>query len=335
MRVKAELLQGALAKKLAAVYFLSGDEPLQLAEAADAIRAAAKKAGYNSREVYTLGSGFEWHDLAIVAGSLSIFADKKLIDLRMPTAKPGVEGAKALSSYCQRLTDDTILLVTCPKLEKASLKTKWLQSIDQAGVVIQVWPLDGADLIQWLQNRAGKRGLQLETEGIKALASRVEGNLLAASQEIEKLYVLYGNAVLSKQAVEEGVADSARFDVFKLTDSVLAGRVTRAVKILNGLKKEGIAAPVVLWALARETRMLINIKTAIKQGQRKESVFNNYRLWDKRKQLVDSAVSRMADQGLQQVLLLSSKADRQIKGQERGDSWETLLSICLLYRLPS
>jgi DNA polymerase-3 subunit delta len=203
-------------------------------------------------------------------------------------------------------------------LTSANLKTKLLQSIDQVGVIVQIWPLEGADLIRWLQRRAEKRGLQIEPDGIKVLASRVEGNLLAASQEIEKLYSLHGEARLSRQTVEEMVTDSARFDVFKITDCILAGRVNRAIKILNGLKAEGLAAPVVLWALARETRLLVNIKTDLELGKKKETVFKTYRLWDKRKNLVNSALSRMQMKDFQQALLLSSKADRQIKGQERG-----------------
>lgn len=330
MRLKSEQLDGAL-KKLAAVYLVSGDEPLQLGESADAIRKAAKDAGYNTREVFSVETGFEWNELLVAADSLSIFADKKLIDLRMPAAKPGTEGAKVLSEYCQRLPEDSILLITTAKLTAATLKSKWCQSIDRVGVIVQVWPLEGANLIQWLQRRARKRGLQIEQNGLNVLASRIEGNLLAASQEIEKLYILHGEGVISKQAVEDAVTDSARFDVFKLTDCVLAGRVSRAIKILNGLKAEGIAAPVVLWALARETRMLINIKIALGHGQNKDLVFKKNGLWDKRKQLVNAALPRMEMNDLQQALLLSSKIDRQIKGQERGDCWESLLSLCLLF----
>jgi DNA polymerase-3 subunit delta len=310
---------------------VSGDEALQSGEAADAIRKAAKNEGYTTREVLSVETGFEWNELSVAANSMSIFADKKLIDLRLITGKPGTEGAKALSNYCQHLPEDTLLLISSPKLASATLKTKWFQSIEQVGVVVQTWPLEGADLIQWLQRRAKKKGLQIELDGIKVLASRIEGNLLAAAQEIEKLYILHGEAQLSKRAVEQAVADSARFDVFKLTDCVLSGRVSRAIKIINGLKSEGIAAPVVLWALAREARLLIKIKTALKQGQNKEIVFKNHRLWDKRKQLVNLALSRMDIKALEQVLLLGYKADQQIKGQEKGDYWETLISVCLLF----
>ncbi len=332
MRLNAEQLAGAL-KQLAPVYFVTGDEPLQQGEVADAIRLAAKNAGYLTREVLSVETGFDWGELSLAADSLSLFADKKIIDLRLPSGKPGTDGAKTLINYCQRLPEDTLLLITAPKITGATLKTKWCQTLDQTGVIVQVWPLDGVALIQWLQRRAQKRGLQLATDGIKLLASRIEGNLLAAAQEIEKLYILYGDATISKQAVEQAVADSARFDVFKLTDCVLAGRMGRAIKILNGLKAEGIAAPVVLWALARETRMLINIKIAISEGQNKELVFKNNRLWDKRKQLVNATVSRITIQKLQEILLQCAKADRQIKGQEQGDCWESLLSLCMLFPL--
>lgn len=330
MRVKPEQIESGL-QKLSAVYLVSGDEPLQLGEVADAIRLAAKKEGYNSREVFSVETGFDWNELAFAADSYSIFADKKLIDLRMPSAKPGTEGAKALTDYCRRIPEDTILLITTSKLDKPSLKTKWFQSIEQIGIVVQVWPLDGADLIQWIQRRSQSKGLLIDANGIKVLASRVEGNLLAAAQEIEKLYALYGKGILSKESIELAVADSARYDVFKLTDCVLSGRVNRAIKILNGLKAEGMAAPVVLWALARETRMIISIKTAINQGQNKEAVFKSHRLWDKRKQLVNLVLTRMDINTLQNALILSAKADRQIKGQEQGDCWETLLSLCLLF----
>jgi len=330
VRLNPEQFNTAL-KQLAPVYFITGDEPLQQGEVADAIRLAAKKSGYTTREVFSVEAGFEWGELALSADSMSLFADKKLIDLRMPSGKPGTEGSKALIDYCQRLPEDNLLLIIAPKITAATLKSKWCQALDQAGVIVQVWPLEGAALIQWLQRRAQKRGLQIGVDGIKALASRIEGNLLAASQEIEKLYILYGNESISKQAVENVVADSSRFDVFKLTDCMLAGRITRAIKVLNGLKAEGIAPPVIVWAVSREIRLLINIKIAVNQGQNKEMVLKNNRLWDKRKQIVSAAVSRMDIQVLQKALLLCSKADRQIKGREQGDCWETLLSLCMFF----
>ncbi len=335
MRLRPEQVVAALQKDLAPVYLVSGDEPLQIGEAADAIRAAARKAGYDSREVLVADAGFSWNTLAESAGSLSIFADKKIIDLRMPAGTPGIEGSKALLSYCERLPEDTLLLITAAKIAGASLKARWFQALDKVGCVIQVWPLEGQDLIHWLQQRMQRRGLQAEPEGIKILASRIEGNLLAAAQEIEKLYVLYGTGHLSNQQIFDAVADSSRFDVFKLIDSVLAAKVGRIFKILSGLKAEGVAAPVVLWALAREARALIKIKQALAQGQNKALVFKNNQIWDKRQQLVNDALNRLADTDLNRILTLSAKADRQIKGQQQGDSWETLLAVCLIFAGPA
>jgi DNA polymerase III subunit delta len=331
MRIKPEQLGVALKKSLAPVYFISGDEPLQLGEIADAIRKAAKKAGFENREILSAETGFEWNQLAFTADSYSLFADKKIIDLRLPSGTPGIDGSKALIAYCERLPEDTILLVTAGKIASSALKTKWLEALDKKGVVIQVWPLEGSDLMRWLQQRSELRGLHIETEGLRILASRIEGNLLAAAQEIEKLYVLYGNVNLSSQQITDAVADSSRYDVFKLMDSVLAASVGRILKVLSGLRSEGVATPIVLWALTREARVLIKMKLAISQGQNREVVFKNNQIWDKRKQRVSNALSRLSDSDLNNILVLSAKADRQIKGQESGDAWETLLALCLLF----
>jgi len=331
MRLKPEQIAAALQKGLAPVYFISGDEPLQLGEMADAVRAAARKEGYDSREVLVADSSFSWNELTESAGSLSIFADKKIIDLRLPSGTPGADGSKALIAYCERLPEDTLLLITAAKMAGASLKARWFQALDKVGCVVQVWPLEGQDLIRWLQQRMQRRGLQAETEGIKILASRIEGNLLAAAQEIEKLYVLYGEGRLSNQQISDAVADSSRFDVFKLMDSVLAARVGRIFKILSGLQAEGVAAPVVLWALTREARVLIRIKQALAQGQNRAVVFKNNQIWDKRQQLVSDALNRLGDSDLNSILTLSAKADRQIKGQQQGEPWETLLAVCLMF----
>jgi DNA polymerase-3 subunit delta len=331
MRIKPEQLSAALQKRLMPVYFISGDEPLQLGEMADAVRKAARKAGFENREIISAETGFEWNQLAFSADSLSIFADKKIIDLRLPSGTPGTDGAKALIAYCERLPEDTLLLITAGKATGSALKSRWLEALDKVGVVIQVWPLEGQDLIRWLQQRMQQRGLNAETDGLRILASRIEGNLLAAAQEIEKLYVLYGADNLSNQQIFDVVADSSRYDVFKLMDNVLSASVNRIFKILSGLRAEGIAAPIVLWALTREARVLIKIKLALSQGQNREAVFKNNQIWDKRKQLVSNALDRLSDHDLNSILVLSAKADRQIKGQQQGDAWETLLAICLMF----
>lgn len=329
MRLKLDELESALSKGLKPVYLLSGEEPLQLGEAADQIRQAARREGYSVREVISIETGNEWPQLAAEAESLSIFADKKLIDLRWPSAKPGQDGSKALAAYCQRLPEDTLLLISTGKLDAAAQKSQWFQALDATGVFVQVWPLQGKELLDWLQRRGQRKGMQLDADAFKSLAVRIEGNLLAAVQELEKLYILHGATRISKTMIEDDVADSARFDVFKLMDALLAGKLNRAIKILQGLKAEGVAAPVVLWALSREVRVLLNIKTELSRGGHQEALFKKYQIWDKRKQLVHDALQRLKPRQLENLLLTSAKADQQIKGQLAGDGWESLFGICV------
>jgi DNA polymerase-3 subunit delta len=327
MRLSYSELSSSLTQKLAPLYLLNGDEPLQLGETADWIRATAKQKGFANREILTVDANFDWRQLAFMADSTSIFADKKMLDLRVPSGKFGIDGAKAINEYCNRLSADTILLISSAKLDASTLKSKWIQVIDKIGIIVTVFPLEGHSLLSWLEQRLLGRGLQVELAGIKILASRIEGNLLAAAQEIEKLYVLYGSGQLSTAMVETAVADSARFDVFKLTEAALAGRANRVTRILHILQGEGIAAPVVLWALTREARALMELNTTTD----KEAVFKKLFIWDKRKQLINQALTRLTKRQLQQLLLLSALADRQIKGQQAGEAWETLLQIGLLF----
>jgi DNA polymerase-3 subunit delta len=327
MRLSLSQLNADLSKRIASVYLISGDEPLQLGEAADSIRRAAKKADFFNREILTAEAHFDWKQLSFAANSASIFADKKILDLRVPSGKFGTEGSKALLEYCEHLSPDNLLLISTAKLDSTALKSKWFQAIDSVGVVVQIVPLEGQELIQWLQQRLLKRGLQLELESVKLIAARIEGNLLAAAQEIEKLYVLYGAGRLSTVMVEDAVADSSRFDVFKLSEAILAGRVNRAIRILHALKEEGVASILVLWALSREARALMELKTA----SNKEAIFKKHFIWDKRKQAMTEALKRLKLSELQQIFILTAKADRQIKGQQAGDAWETLLKVCLAF----
>ena len=331
MRFKPEQLVSSLQKNLGSVYLISGDEPLQIVELADSIRQATKQAGFLEREIFSTDTGFEWSEITTSSQSMSIFGDKKVIDLRVPTANFGNEGAKTLISYCEKLPVDTVLLITCGKLNAAGMKTKWFEAVDKVGVTIQVKPLEGDELLQWLQNRLQQRGLNSDKAGLLLLAERVEGNLLAAAQEIEKLYVLYGASILTKDQIFDVVADSSRYDVFKLIDAILAANVNRIFKVLAGLRNEGIVPPVVLWALMREARTLCKVHLELSSGKSKDMVFRNNQIWDKRVGLVDKALKRLSHNQLFEILTLSAKADRQAKGQESGDVWETILAVCLLF----
>lgn len=335
MRLKADQLAGALSKALLPIYWVSGDEPLQVSEAADQIRQAARLAGYGNRELISIDTGHEWPQLSLEADSLSIFAEQKLIDLRLPSGKPGQEGSKVLQAYCQRLPTETILLITSARIESAAQKSQWFQSIDAVGAMIQVWPLQGAELISWLQRRAKHYGLEIDQDALKTLASLIEGNLLAAAQELQKLYILHGQRRITKTMVEDQVGDSARFDVFKLTDALLQGKLNRAVKILNGLKAEGVAAPVILWALSRETRNLIQLRYAQQHAVHPDNYFRQQPGFEKRKPLLQEALKRLNDAELQRILKFCAQTDQQIKGQLTGDGWESLFAICCLFaKLP-
>ncbi|WP_457669894.1 DNA polymerase III subunit delta, partial [Thiolapillus sp.] len=251
MRLRLEQLESHLAGELAPVYVVTGDEPLQLGETADAIRAAARQAGYLSREIFEADARFDWNRLAEEASALSLFAEQKIIDLRLPSGKPGTVGGKALVSYCENLPQDTLLLLTLPKLP---LTSKWMKALDKAGVVIQVWPVDERQLSRWVQQRMRMAGLQAEPGVAEMLAEQTEGNLLAARQEIEKLALLFGHEKITQEQAAAALSDSSRFDVYALVDAALAGKAQRCTRIIAGLRAEGVPLPVVLWALAREVR---------------------------------------------------------------------------------
>lgn len=329
MRLKAEQLPAALQKQLKPVYLISGDEPLQSGEAADAVREAARDAGFGVREVISIEIGNEWPLFNLEAESTSIFADRKLLDLRLPSGKPGQEGGKALLDYCKNPPEDNLLLISAGKIESASQKSQWFQAIDEIGVVIQVWPLQDNELQGWLHRRAERKGMHLDNDAARRLAARVEGNLLAAAQEIEKLFILYGPSRLGTAEIDHAVADSSRFDVFKLMDSLLSGKLNRSIRIMQGLRAEGTASAVVLWAISREIRNLSQLKFAQRQGENLEALYKKLQIWEQRKPQYREALSRLSENQLLRLLGHCCQADRQIKGQAAGDEWESLLQLCL------
>ncbi|MEW8396034.1 MAG: DNA polymerase III subunit delta [Candidatus Thiodiazotropha sp.] len=320
MRLRNEQLAKHLQQRLAPVYLLSGDEPLQMREAADAIRHAAREQGYSEREVLDQGSGFDWSGLTTAADTLSLFSERRLLELRLGSGKVGAEGGRALSAYCERPADDTLLLITLPKLERSQTNSKWYQAVDRLGVVVQIWPVEGGRLVPWIEQRLRRAGLVPESGVVEMLADRVEGNLLAANQEIEKLLLLYGEGVISAEKLIEAVADSARFDIFNLVDTLLMGDIVKGIRILQGLKGEGVAAPVVLWALSREIRLLAEMGFELGSGKPLERVMAEHRVWDRRKPILRQALRRKADHW-QRLLVDCSHADRAIKGLDGADPW--------------
>jgi len=329
MQIHPEQLESRLRGTLAPVYFISGDEPLRVMEAADAVRARARAAGYEEREVLSVNAGFDWNSLAAAAGSLSLFSPRRVLDLRLPTGKPGEAGAKALRAYAERPPEDTLLLITAGKLEPSARKSRWVQALDQAGVVVFVWPLDSRQLPAWVRTRLQQRGLEATPEAAALLAERVEGNLLACVQEIDKLYLLLGAGRVDARAIADAVADSARFDVYDLVDAALAGDGARGVRILNGLQGEGVAPAVVLWALARDLRQLALMARVLAGGQTIPQVLARFKVWESRDTAFTRALQRLSGAACNRLLRRCALIDRVIKGQAAGNAWDELLQLTL------
>jgi DNA polymerase III subunit delta len=314
-------LAGSLKKGLSSIYLVSGDEPLQQLEAADLIRTTARDAGYADRKILDASNNFDWNELTAEANSLSLFAELRIIDLRITNGKPGTEGSKALTAYCENPPQDTLLLITMPKLDQQQTRSKWYKSIDSKGMVIQVWPVNEQRLPPWIEQRMRQKSLTPEPGVINMLADRVEGNLLAATQEIEKLLLLYGPGIITTEQMTASVADSARFDVFGLIDAALMGNTNRCLRILDGLKHEGTPTAVILWALAREVRQMAQIAFQASDGMPLSKVFADHRIWEKRKPLINKALKKLSPKQWQNLLKTCHEADLAVKGQRKSDPW--------------
>jgi DNA polymerase-3 subunit delta len=266
VKISANQLNSHLKKSLLPCYLVTGDEPLLVQEALDAIRAAAREQGFGLRELYVATTGFDWADLRSAAGNLSLFAEKRIIELRLPTGKPGVKGSAMIVEMTEQAGDDLLFVVSTPKLDRSGAASKWAKALEAAGGQCQVWPPTLRELPAWIKARMQHAGLQPDGDAVRLIADRVEGNLLAAQQEIEKLRLLHGEGSISTRDVESAVADSSRFDVYKLVDAAVAGDAPRAVRILAGIRTEGIEPVIVMWALTRELRTLAKLADSIRSG---------------------------------------------------------------------
>jgi len=329
MKLKANQLNSHLQQGLAKIYLLAGDEPLQLQECADQIRVAAREQGFTEREVRSVDKSFSWDELTMLSSSMSLFGDRKLIELHLPTGKPGDQGARALREYVEQSSDDNCLMILCGKMDAASLRTKWAQALEQAGVLIQVWPLEGVQLQQWIGSRMQSLDMQPSADAVNLLVERVEGNLLAAAQEIDKLSLLHGGGRIDVQAVAEAVADSTRYNIYHLVDIALSGKSEKFVKILNGLKAEGTEPVIVLWALNREIRSLSGMAAEVRKGTAIEAVFSRQRIWERRKPLINQALKRHGLGRWYGFIQHGARIDRIIKGMEGGKAWDELLQLGL------
>ena len=329
MKISVNQLDASLKKSLLPCYLVCGDEPLLVQEAQDAIRAAARRAGFGSREQYDAGSGFDWRDVSSAGANLSLFAERRMIELRLPTGKPGKAGGAAIIELLQQAGDDLLVLVSAPKLDRSTLASRWVKALEADGGLVQVWPVGLRELPAWIVARMRRAGLQPDADAVPLIVDRVEGNLLAAHQEIEKLRLLSGEGPVSAADVDDAVADSSRFDVYKLVDAAVAGDAPRAIRILGGVRTEGTEAVVVMWALTRELRTLANCADKIRSGVDLSTALRASRVWQSRQALIRSCVSRHPVAHFYRLLKLARRADAAAKGQLAADPWQLATEIVI------
>lgn len=328
MQLSADQLSAHLKRGLAPAYLITGDEPLLAQECADAIRAAASAAGFGEREIYTVESGFDWAALYADTRSGSLFAARRLIELRLPTGKPGEEGAKTLIELTADPSPDLVLLVIAGKLDKQAKAAKWVAAFERAGALITLYPIEARQLPTWIERRMQARGLKPGPGVAELLARYTEGNLLACAQEIDKLALLDEREV-SADDIVGNLGDNARFSVYALADACLTGDVATVARILRSLRAEDEPATLVLWALVREIRELARMASAIAAGRAEAQVLDEYRVWQRRKPLISRALKRTPFAAWHQLLRAAANADRVAKGRAAGDIWLELESLAL------
>ena len=333
MQLRVDALEGHLAKTIAPLYVISSDEHLLALEAADKIRRAARANGYSERDVLSVDRSFKWGELLAANQAMSLFGDKKLIELRIPTGKPGKDGGAALQAYAKDLSPDNLTLITLPKLDWQTAKAAWVGSLQQAAVYIEIPIIERPALPNWIGTRLAAQGQSADRQGLDFIADRVEGNLLAAHQEILKLGLLHEPGKLTYEQIHDAVLNVARYDVFKLSEAMLAGDPARLVRMLEGLKGEGEALPLVLWAVAEEIRTLLKLKSGMAQGRPLGVLLKEARIWGPKERMMEPALRRVSLATLGKALQDAAQVDKMVKGLRSkafaGDAWDAMLQLAM------
>ena len=340
MQIRTEGLAQHFAKGLRAIYTVYGDEPLLAQEAGDLIRAAARAQGYGERKVFTVaGNHFDWAQVQGAAQALSLFSERQLIEIRIPSGKPGKDGSEALQRYCARLPDDVVTLVTLPRLDKTQLSSAWFMALDGAGVSVKVEPVERRALPQWIAQRLAAQGQrvadgEIGQRTLAFFADRVEGNLLAAHQELQKLALLHPAGELSFEQIEAAVLNVARYDVFKLSEAVLGGNVPRLLRMREGLQAEGEAAVLVHWSLAEDIRALKRVRDAVDAGKPLPMALREARVWGPKERLFERIVPGLRSADITRLVEAAQICDGLVKGLRHPawpvDPWGGLQRLALL-----
>jgi len=337
VQLRLDALDAHLSKTLAPLYVVTSDEHLLAQQALDKIRLKARQEGFVERDILSVDRSFKWGALLAANQSQSLFGDKKIIDLRIPTGKPGKEGGAALQDYVAQLgsnpNPDNVTLISYPKLDWASQKSAWVTRLQEAAVYLDIPMVERAQLPGWIARALKDQGQSADRDALEFIADRVEGNLLAAHQEIQKLGLLYPQGALNAEEIQEAVLNVARYDVFKLNEAILQGDVPRLVRMLDGLKGEGEALVLVVWALAEECRTLLKLKIGMQEGRPLSVLFKEQRIWGGRERLMEPALRRLSLTRLQMALHNAAQIDRLVKGLRArslsGDAWDAVLQLSL------
>lgn len=324
MKVYPDKLASHLGKSVSPIYILSGDEPLLIQELGDLVRAKLRDQGYLERQLFHVDASFDWQEVLFSANSMSLFAEQKILELRLATGKPGDKGSKALQAYISDPPEDTVMILILPRLDKATQNSKWFKALDAKGVFVQVWPIEKKDLPRWIGQRLQQAGLTADREAVQVLIDRLEGNLLAAAQEVERLKLLSSDGRVNAQLVQSSVANNARYDVFGLIDTAVAQDAKQTFRMLQGLRSEGAEVMYLNTMFAREIRSLAQIKQALADGQPPGPVYRKFRVWDKRKNLVARCLKNCTSKQLMACLELAAEVDGRVKGLRSGDPWIAL-----------
>jgi len=328
MALRADQLAGSLKRGLSPIYLVGGEEPLLLLECCDQIREAARAQGFIERELLQVERGFDWSALR-QAATPGLFATRKIIDLRLRTGKPGQEGARALTEWANAPDPDMLLMVSCEQWDKSSRSSKWASRLEKAGQRVDIWPVKAPELPRWLEQRMLQQGMHPEPEALRILADRLEGNLLAARQEIDRLALIRGAGTITVDDVMKVVADSSRFDAFALAEHMLTGNLHDGLRVAAGLKRMDIPLPMLLGALLRELKTVEAYSLAVRGGENETMVFRQLNVWQNRQNTIRTAARRLGTLKLFAAFKMLSLIDRQSKGRAKGDPWQSIDALLL------
>ncbi len=329
--ISSDDLARHLTAGLKPLYVVMGDALLLAVEAADSIRLAARNAGYAERETFVVEQYFKWAELQNSAQSMSLFSERKVIDIRIPTGKPGLEGGQALQNYTANLSPDILTLISLPKLDSTGLKSKWFAALQAQAVIVSADDIPRHALPAWLAGRLRRQGQSSDTATLEFLADKSEGNLLAAFQEVQKLALLYPAGVLSFEQVKDVVMDVSRFDITKLSEAMLTGNTARFARILDGLQAEGTATVLVLWAMTEDIRKLGKVLQILQRGGNVNSAIREARIWGANVGLIENATRRIKLPHINAAIQHAGRVDKTIKGLRQGDVWDELLQLGLRF----